>query len=576
MAAAIHADMEGESNEAAYQQRGATAVHAMSLLVLGMQCRDELIDRLLPGRKLQRELHANWGQPGAGERSFLASWYFDRVRDAPDAVHVDDRTWGDLEFPRIFARFDTTLTPIGSQVLFKQLRTYAGTADESARRYALCDRLRSEQALREQIQQQLMALKEETHANIADFVFGPEPAPPKHRWLLALWGLASIAVLAATIALAWPIWIWLGMLAVNAVIAYRSMWRIFRNTATLKSCVRMLRVGNGLARLRGTGLSPLEQLADQAPQRTQALGALRWMALLQKKALEELGIPMWLTLLFLAEPIAYAFSIGRFAQIRPALASTFELIGELDAAIATASYLQQYPTHCQPTIADRALLRIVDGYHPLIAHPVSNSLELDGQSLLITGSNMAGKTTFIKMVSINLILGRTMGFCLASEATLPLTQVMTSIRSEHSVESGKSHYFAEVEAIRSFITTAEKGGHPVFVIDELFRGTNTCERVALARAVLEHLARHALVLVTTHDVELQPALKQHYALCHFRENPEIEGFFDYRLRSGASRERNAIRVLARMDFPERIVAAAMDYSMQDQQWQKDRDRESAA
>jgi DNA mismatch repair ATPase MutS len=100
--------------------------------------------------------------------------------------------------------------------------------------------------------------------------------------------------------------------------------------------------------------------------------------------------------------------------------------------------------------------------------------------------------------------------------------------------------------------------------------------VALARAVLEHLARHALVLVTTHDVELQPVLKQHYALCHFRENPEIEGFFDYRLRPGASRERNAIRVLARMDFPDRIVAAAMDYSTQDQQRQKDRDRESAA
>lgn len=540
--------------------------------MLWQQCRDEVIDRILPGRKLRRELRARWGRPGAGERGFLAGWYFDRVRDSADVAHVDDRTWGDLEFPRIFAGFDTTLTPIGSQVLFKQLRTYARTADESARRYALCDRLRSEPALREQLQQKLMALKDEAHANIADFVFGSEPALPEHRLLLALWGLASLVVLVATILWAWPIGIWLAVLAANAVIAYRSMWRIFRNTATLKSCVRMLKVADGLARLRGTGLPPLEQLAERAPQRTQALGALRWMSLLQKKGLEDLGVPMWLTLLFLAEPIAYAFSIGRFAQIRPALASTFELIGELDAAIATASYLEQYPTHCQPTVTDRALLRLVEGYHPLIAHPVSNSLELDGQSLLITGSNMAGKTTFIKLVAINLILGRTMGFCLATEAGLPLSQVMTSIRSEHSVESGKSHYFAEVEAIRSFITMAEQGGHPVFVIDELFRGTNTRERVALARAVLEYLARHALVLVTTHDVELQPVLRDDYALCHFRENSEVEGFFDYTLRPGASRERNAIRVLARMDFPERVIAAAMDYSAQAQDRQEGRDR----
>lgn len=311
----VHAQGEG-SNEVAFQQRDARAIDVVSLLALGMQCRGEIVDRLLPGRKLRRELRASWGQPGAGDRGFLASWYFNQVRDSPDATHVDDRTWGDLEFPRIFARFDTTLTPIGSQVLFKQLRTYARTADESAQRYALCDRLRSEQALREQLQHQLLALKDETHANIADFVFGPEPEPPKHSWLLALWGLASIAVLAATIIWAWPIWAWLAMLAVNAVIVYRSMWLAFRNTATLKSCVRMLRVGNGLARLCGTGLSPLEQLADRAPQRTQALGELRWMAFLQKKALEELGIPMWLTLFFLAEPIAYAFSVGLRRYVR--------------------------------------------------------------------------------------------------------------------------------------------------------------------------------------------------------------------------------------------------------------------
>jgi len=540
----------------------------MSSLAFWRQCADEVVDRFLPGRKRLRELRSGWGRPGNGDGGFHASWYFDRTRG--EAAHVDDRTWGDLEFPRIFAGFDTTLTPIGRQVLFRQLRTYACSADEAARRYALCARLRTEQVLREWIQHRLLALKDETHANIADFVFGVEPEPPAHRWLLASWGLASIAVLAATIAWAWPIWIWLGMLVANAVIAYRAMWRIFRNTATLKSCVRMLRVADGLGRMRDTGLPPLERLAGQAPQRAQARRDLRWMSLLQQPGLEDLGLPLWLTLLFLAEPIAYAFSIGRFARIRPVLASTFELVGELDAAIATASYLERYPAHCQPAIADRPLLRMVDGYHPLIPHPVRNSVELDGRSLLVTGSNMAGKTTFIKMVAINFILGRTLGFCLAAVATLPPGRVMTSIRGEHSVESGKSHYFAEVEAIRSFIAAAEQGGCPLFVIDELFRGTNTRERVALARAVLEHLAGQALVLVTTHDVELQPVLADHYELGHFRESPDVDGFFDYRLRPGASRERNAIRVLARMDFPERIVAAAMDYSVQA------RDREGGA
>ncbi|MGH8113574.1 MAG: MutS-related protein, partial [Rhodanobacteraceae bacterium] len=164
------------------------------------------------------------------------------------------------------------------------------------------------------------------------------------------------------------------------------------------------------------------------------------------------------------------------------------------------------------------------------------------------------------MVAINQILGRTLGFCLASSATLPLTGVMTSIRGEQSVESGRSHYFAEVDAIRSFLEEAKRDRHPILVIDELFRGTNTRERVALARAVLEYLARRALVLVTTHDIELQPLLAGQYMPLHFRENPDIEGFFDYRLRPGVSRARNAIRILDRMGFPESIVTSAMDYA----------------
>jgi DNA mismatch repair ATPase MutS len=188
---------------------------------------------------------------------------------------------------------------------------------------------------------------------------------------------------------------------------------------------------------------------------------------------------------------------------------------------------------------------------------VKNSIRLDGQSALITGSNMAGKTTFIKMVGTNILLGRTLGICLASKATVPRSGVRASIRGEHSVESGKSHYFAEIEAILSFIESAKRGDASVFLIDELFSGTNTVERIAAACAVLQSISANAQMLVTTHDVELQELLGQRFDLYHFQENPDVEGFFDYRLRAGRATERNAIRLLERMGFPEDIVSAAM-------------------
>lgn len=267
---------------------------------------------------------------------------------------------------------------------------------------------------------------------------------------------------------------------------------------------------------------------------------------------------LWLNIAFLAELTAYTHALKHFVQVRNTLQSTWELLGSIDAAVAMASCLERCPDHCVPEISGGALIDIQDGYHPLLASPVRNSLHLDGRSALIAGSNMAGKTTMIKMVGTNIILGRTLGFCLASRATIPCSSVMASIRSEHSVESGRSHYFGEIERLRTFIECAGRQSCRVFVIDELFSGTNTVERIAIARAVLEQLSMDAQVLVTTHDVELQQDLSADYDLYHFQENPDIEGFFDYKLTAGAAVERNAIRLLGRVGFPDQVVARALD------------------
>lgn len=157
----------------------------------------------------------------------------------------------------------------------------------------------------------------------------------------------------------------------------------------------------------------------------------------------------------------------------------------------------------------------------------------------------------------NIILGNTLGICLASTAIIPQSVVMASIRAEHSIESGRSRYFAEVQATLRMINSAAQGVCKVFVIDELFSGTNTVERIAAARAVLDDISQNAQVLVTTHDVELQHLLIDNFDFFHFQENLKVEGLFDYRLRAGVSRERNAIRVLERIGFPPKIIQTAL-------------------
>jgi hypothetical protein len=504
-------------------------------------------------------LRAKWGRRGDKD-GWLASRYFELTRDASRREYVDDRTWVDLEFPRIFTDMDSTVTPLGTQTLFGLLREYVADPGELRARYASYSALRANAELREAIQQRLMPLQADSCAAIADYVFGEPPRKPRwHRWLPA-WSFLALATPLVVLTLSLPIVLWFAVIAINAVVAYQHARYLERDTEALKDCYTLLGVADGLASVAGAGeaLPQLDRLAREAPQRRKARQALRLFCM--SRGIIGQSVYLWLNLACLAELVAYVRTIDRFVRVRPELASTFELVGSLDAAVAVASFLEYRADHCEPTLADARRIVIEQGYHPLLDLPVKNSIALEGRSALVTGSNMAGKTTFIKMVGANIICGRTLGLCFASAASIPASAVMASVRGLHSIESGKSHYFAEIEAVHAFIEAAESGRCRVFVIDELFSGTNTVERLATARAVLESLSAHAQVLVTTHDIELQDVLADDYDLYHFREDPDVEGFFDYRLRPGPTTARNAIRLLERMDFPAEIVRAAMGYA----------------
>lgn len=518
-----------------------------------------LCSKLSPREKALATLRAKWGKPGDKQVS-LASSFFDLTSRANDTEIVDDQTWSDLEFPEIFPRLDTTVTPLGTQYLFKQLRTYKLGPEQLKERYQLYERLKSDRTLREELQLKLSFLGKDDNSGIADSVFGDIPRKPRYAVFIPYWGLVSVVILLAIIYWSLPWWIWLLILGINGLIIYRTSWNLNKNTEAMKGALRMLYVADRLASI-DSGSAPivaLKKLRQGAAARSEGAGALRWLALPRGSVIELVWF--WLNLAFLVEIIAYVHSIHRFEAIRPICASTFELIGSLDAAIAMACLLECFPNHCQPVISEHREFVVEQGYHPLLRNPVRNSIRLLKQSALVTGSNMAGKTTFIKMLGVNAILGQTLGVCLADRVTLPQIVVMASISDRQSVASGKSHYFAEVERIHMFLDRADRGEGGVFIIDELFNGTNTTERLAVCRAVLECLGRSATVLVTTHDVELQSLLKDHYQLFHFQENPDVVGFFDYVLRPGAATERNAIRLLNRLKFPAEIVADAIKYS----------------
>lgn len=221
----------------------------------------------------------------------------------------------------------------------------------------------------------------------------------------------------------------------------------------------------------------------------------------------------------------------------------------------------EYEQFCRPTFTTDLARYIVDSvYNPLLKDPVPNSFGFDTPDYIVTGSNMAGKTTFIKTMGVNAILSQSINTCMATTYHAPFLQVISSIGPEDSLLEGKSYFMAEVESILRLIKASESRTVHLLILDEIFRGTNSVERHAMSIEVLRYLAnRKDFVLVATHDMKLSEMLGKEYQNIHFQEEICDNGLsFDYMLRPGSSTTRNAIALLKYVGYPGKITEEAIN------------------
>jgi DNA mismatch repair ATPase MutS len=142
----------------------------------------------------------------------------------------------------------------------------------------------------------------------------------------------------------------------------------------------------------------------------------------------------------------------------------------------------------------------------------------------------------------------------------------SSIRIDDDVNEGKSYFFEEVKIMGSLLNEVNSGHQNLFVLDEVFKGTNTVERVAAAKAILSYLnSANNLVMISTHDIELASMLTAEYDLYHFTETIEEDKLhFDHTIKSGPVKTRNAIRILELLKYPPEIIAEAKQISERSQ------------
>jgi hypothetical protein len=263
-------------------------------------------------------------------------------------------------------------------------------------------------------------------------------------------------------------------------------------------------------------------------------------------------------ILLFAIPLMYTLNVALVAEKwrrahGQAVRAWIEAIGEFEALLSLAAYSYEHPDDPFPVFVDGpASFTGTELGHPLIpaARCVRNDVSIDGKTriLLISGSNMSGKSTLLRTVGINTVLAMAGAPVRARTLELTVLQVGASIRINDSLHEGSSRFYAEITRLRQLFDLAEGPQHLLFLLDELLQGTNSRDRRSGAEGIIRALvARGAIGLISTHDLALTeisglpPGVLRNVHFQDELQNGRMS--FDFKLHDGVVTKSNAMELM---------------------------------
>lgn len=234
----------------------------------------------------------------------------------------------------------------------------------------------------------------------------------------------------------------------------------------------------------------------------------------------------------------------------------FEVIGLFDAAISICQYIDKHPSYCFPVISNKKGFFYAKNLgNPLIYNHkcVTNdfSVERPGVFLIITGANMAGKSTYLRTVGINLIMAGIGAPVYATSFIFSPCQVMANLKTSDSLSKQESYFFAELKKLRQIVTELNSGKHLFILLDEILKGTNSNDKLEGSKSFIKKMIEHkSNGILATHDTKLGDMelqypniiINYHFSSCINNGNL----LFDYKLKPGIVSEFNATFLMQQM------------------------------
>ena len=508
----------------------------------------------------------NWLHPPLSSVDFWKVLRGLAANDSLKPLCIDDQTLSDLEIEFFFADLNRTFTTAGRNSIASWLKNPLNDQEQITRRGKESQIFIHDLILREKCRLALLELGGEKHSPCSHFLNSKTKEIKKIRFLFFLRFMSIIPLL-----LGWLVDDQLILLLLPIFVANMLIHIKFRRCypcapEVLKYLQTMVITADKII------------TADSNSQLSQTRKLKNVTCILQKFSRHRFhpapcgeGL---VNLIFKTINIALLLEVGSYLKIyrhatyqQPNLREMYLLIGEIDALQSIGSYIKDLPYFCLPefTLNSQSVVEIKDLYLPLIKNAVANDLQLtESTPYLITGTNMSGKSTYLRAVGLSVLLAQSLGFCPANNYRAPFLRIKSSINRHDAVILGKSLYFAEAERLLELLNLPLlKDVVNLILIDEVLSGTNQVERIAASQEILLYLKKAGnLIMATTHDHELAVRLKEDYSCCYFtNELHDGEMIFDYRVHTGIICTTNALKILTLLQFPVDLVKKAEEQAV---------------
>lgn len=539
------------------------------LIIIPLFITGAYISSRLKKLRIIKQLKTDWGQPllpkNRNFQSIKTLFDFSRSEEKPATV-IDDQTWEDLNMNEIYSRIDRTLSDPGEAVLYRMLREPLLNSEKLQRRNQIIRAFQNNAEFREEIQFHLVRLGHQFISNDIVTLLWGDPIP-----IRTLQHVFTLSALMALFSLGVP-FIWdsgiliivpVTMFVINLLIHYISRRNYSEQIYSFPYLLSCIRTARTLSNIDNKDIELyVTKFCESYEELRKILKKARFLLPVNgNHASTPIEIVFeYLNIFFLLEVRSFYASATEINRQKENLQELYLALGELDALQSVASYRAGLSVYTEPEFTEDNVmhLEIEEGWYPLLENPVPASVKFNRNGVIITGSNMAGKSTFLRNIGCNVLLAQTIVTCTALRYQSSFFRIMSSISRTDDVMAGKSFYFIEAERILRTINSLDSNVPTLCIIDELLSGTNSGERLQASDAIIRYMIQqNTLVICATHDMELIERMNGLCDLYHFTGTADETGLkFDHQLKAGPATNQNAIELLEYLGYPKEITDRA--------------------